>query len=103
MKNISAPIKLNLVRKLFFPPGTNPADWHPFMMVSSQHSPCCGEITNYNEIAASVLSNRCKLMAQVGKLSTLNLICVLNKKVEIFFITFNIILKIRGSSYQADD
>lgn len=72
-------------------------------MVSSQHSPCCGEITNYNEIAASVLSNRYMLIEQVGKHSTLNVICVLKKKVEIFFITLNIILKIRGSSYQADE
>lgn len=41
---------------------------------------------HYNEIAASVLSNRATLTVQVGKLHTLNLICVFNKKMEIFLL-----------------
>ena len=60
------------------------------MMVSSQHGPPYGEIANYNEIAASGLSDRCMLMAQVGKLSILNVFCALykKKKMEIFFQHF---------------
>lgn len=105
--NIIAPIRLNFVQKnpknntFFFLEQILLTDFL-LWLCGSQHSPICWEIPDYNEIAASVLSNRCLHTAQVDELSLLNLMCFQHENGK-FPITFTIILKIQGLSCQTDD